>query len=217
MACDYKRIFDGDQGPNTGGMGAYSPANWLPADFLTRLGSGVTKPLLREMNSRGNPFKGILFIGVMVNGNDFQVLEFNARFGDPETQALLPMVADDLYPWLRASRDGRLGNLRPEGPLLRTGSAVHVVSAAQGYPGTPRKGDSILIDVAFASSWEKNGVKLFFAGVARQGAQLVTNGGRVLGVTALGANQAEARAAAYEWTGKIAFEGIQRRSDVGLG
>ncbi|MGZ3700371.1 MAG: phosphoribosylamine--glycine ligase [Bdellovibrionota bacterium] len=215
MACDYKRISDGDQGANTGGMGAFTPADWLPSDFLSRIGAEVTQPLLRELKNRGNPFKGVLFIGLMVDGAKFNVLEFNARFGDPETQALLPMLAEDLYPWLRASRDGRIGNLAASGPKLRGGAAVHVVSAAEGYPGTPRKGDSISVDPAFASSWEKNGVKLFYAGVARSGSGFSTNGGRVLGITALGATQAEARAKAYEWSAKVKFAGMQRRGDVG--
>jgi phosphoribosylamine--glycine ligase len=214
MACDYKRIFDGDRGPNTGGMGAFSPADWLPTGFLERVGLEVTKPLLKEMNSRGNPFKGMLFIGLMVDGADSRVLEFNARFGDPETQALLPLLAEDLYPWLRASRDGRLGNLAATGPRMKSGASVHVVAAAHGYPGTPRKGDSISVDPAFETSW-KQGVKLFFAGVSRAGSALATNGGRVLGVTALGATREEARLRAQEWSARVSFQGAQRRQDVG--
>jgi phosphoribosylamine--glycine ligase len=214
MACDYKRIFDNDQGPNTGGMGAFAPADWLPSDFLERVGAEVTKPLLREMNKRGNPFKGMLFVGLMVNGADSRVLEFNARFGDPETQALLPMLAEDLYPWLRASRDGRLGNLPASGPRMKPGSSVHVVAAAHGYPGTPRKGDSVTVDPAFENSW-KEGVKLFYAGVSRSGPSLRTNGGRVLGVTALGATREEARLKAQAWSSRVTFSGAQRRQDVG--
>ncbi len=215
MACDYKRIFDGDNGPNTGGMGAFTPADWVPMDLTGRASQEVVKPLLKEMTARGVPFKGVLFVGLMVHGENFQVLEFNARFGDPETQALLPMLAEDLYPWLRACRDGRLGSLPQSGPRLRAGAAVHVVSAAEGYPGTPRKGDSIELDSSFATSWESSGVKLFFAGVARAGAGFTTNGGRVLGVTALGASREEARAKAFEWCAKVRFRGQQRRNDVG--
>ena len=122
------------------------------------------------------------------------------------------MCSSDL---LRACRDGRLGTLPSSGPKLRAGAAVHVVSAAEGYPGAPRKGDSISIAGDFNDSWEKHGVRLFFAGVSRSGAGLVTNGGRVLGVTALGANREEARAKAYEWSTKVTFPGIQRRTDVG--
>lgn len=216
MACDYKRIFEGDRGPNTGGMGAFTPADWLPPGFLARVAQEVTKPLLREMNARGNPFKGMLFIGLMVEGNDARVLEFNARFGDPETQALLPMLAEDLYPWLRASRDGRLGNLPSTGPRMKAGAAVHVVAAAPGYPGTPRKGDSITVDPAFENSWAQHGVKLFFAGVSRSGGLLNTNGGRVLGVTAVASTREEARMKAHEWSARVSFAGAQRRTDVGL-
>jgi phosphoribosylamine--glycine ligase len=215
MACDYKRIFEGETGPNTGGMGAFTPADWLPADFLATVAHQVLRPLLREMNARGNPFKGMLFIGLMVAGADFRVLEFNARFGDPETQALLPMLAEDLYPWLRASRDGRLGNLAASGPRMKPGAAVHVVAAAAGYPDSPRKGDSIEVDPAFETSWAKHGVKLFFAGVAPAGASFATNGGRVLGVTALGSTREEARAKAHEWSARVNFAGAQRRADVG--
>ena len=215
LACDYKRIFDGDQGPNTGGMGAYTPADWLPAHFVENVSREVVKPLLKEMKKRGTPFQGVLFVGLMVDGASFKVLEFNARFGDPETQALLPMLAEDLYPWLRACRDGRLGRLDPSGPRLKQGAAVHVVSAASGYPGTPRKGDGIEIPSSFRDSWDRDGVKLFFAGVARSGRSLSTNGGRVLGVTAVAATREEARAKAYEGSAKISFQGLQRRSDVG--
>jgi phosphoribosylamine--glycine ligase len=215
MACDYKRIFDGDKGPNTGGMGSYTPADWVRPELQARTAAEVVRPLLKEMNSRGVPFKGVLFVGLMVDGEKFSVLEFNARFGDPETQALLPMLAEDLHPWLRACRDGRLAALPASGPRLRSGAAVHVVSAAEGYPGTPRKGDTIEVDPAFGSSWEKFGVKLFFAGVARQGTSFTTSGGRVLGVTALGGSREEARAKAFEWSGKVRFQGLQRRNDVG--
>ena len=213
LACDYKRIFDGDKGPNTGGMGAFTPADWLPDGFTERVSREVTQPLLAEMRRRGNPFKGVLFVGLMVDGGLGKVLEFNARFGDPETQALLPMLAEDLYPWLRACRDGRLSSM-PASIRMKPGAAVHVVSAAEGYPGTPSKGDGISIDPGFASAWEK-GVKLFFAGVSKQGSGFATNGGRVLGVTALGEDRADARAAAFAWTERVTFRGRQRRLDVG--
>jgi phosphoribosylamine--glycine ligase len=214
-ACDYKRIQDGDQGPNTGGMGAYTPAEWLLPNFMEQVAAQVVRPLLKEMNARGNPFKGMLFVGLMVDGISFKVLEFNARFGDPETQALLPMLNEDLFPWLKASRDGRLGTFSPTGPKMKKGFAVHVVSAAAGYPGTPRKGDAIAGENIFFGSWMKDSVKLFFAGVQKAGAGLVTNGGRVLGVTALGTTKEEARAKAYAASEKITFNGLQRRSDVG--
>lgn len=224
MACDYKRILEGDKGPNTGGMGAFTPADWLPPGFMDQVGAKVTAPLLAEMKKRGNPFKGMLFVGLMVEGKElnergerdsFKVLEFNARFGDPETQALLPMLGEDLLPWLRACRDGKLSSMDAPGPAMKAGAAVHVVSAAEGYPGTPLKGDEIHIDPAFNGSWEKEGVKLFFAGVSSQADKLFTNGGRVLGVTALGRNREEARAKAHAWTERVSFRGRQRRADVG--
>lgn len=214
QACDYKRIFDGDQGPNTGGMGAFTPADWLPAGFEDTVAREVTLPLLAEMKKRGNPFKGVLFVGLMVDGDSFKVLEFNARFGDPETQALLPMLAEDLYPWLRACRDGKLSSM-PASIRMKPGAAVHVVSAAEGYPATPKKGDPISVDKSFGSSWEQ-GVKLFFAGVSKQGDSFATNGGRVLGVTALGEDRADAREKAFAWTERVSFRGRQRRLDVGI-
>jgi len=219
MACDYKRIFDGDEGPNTGGMGAFSPADWLPEGFLEKVSREVTKPLLAEMRKRKNPFKGVLFVGLMVDGANSKVLEFNARFGDPETQVLLPMLDEPLLPWLRASRDGTLSSLAARGPEMKKGSGVHVVLAAKGYPGTPAKGDVIKLDSLFgpgSETWRTESVKIFFAGVAKQGAGLCTNGGRVLGVTALAVNRAEARKKAYEWAAKASFRGQQRRADVGL-
>lgn len=220
MACDYKRIFDGNAGPNTGGMGAFTPAHWLPEGFLQTVAAQVTKPLLAEMRKRKNPFKGILFIGLMVNARgEGKVLEFNARFGDPETQALMPMIAEDLLPWLRAARDGRLASLPEAGPKMKAGAAVHVVAAAEGYPATPRKGDAIEVNPSLAAgsrSWEESAVKLFFAGVAPKGEGLSTSGGRVLGITALAGTLAEAREKAYAWSKKVSFAGAQRRSDVGL-
>jgi len=219
MACDYKRIFDGNQGPNTGGMGAFSPADWLPESFLERVSREVAQPLLEEMRKRGNPFKGVLFIGLMVENGVGKVLEFNARFGDPETQVLLPMMADELLPWLQASRNGNLPSLPSSGPRMKSGSALHVVAAAAGYPGNPVKGEVIEVHPSFAiecESWEKNSVQLFFAGVAKKGGgALCTNGGRVLGVTAFAESREAARLKAYEWSEKVRFPGMQRRSDVG--
>ncbi|HEY8279888.1 MAG TPA: phosphoribosylamine--glycine ligase [Bdellovibrionota bacterium] len=217
LACDYKRIFDNDEGPNTGGMGAFSPADWVEKDFVSRVGKEVTKPLLAAMKSRGSPFKGIVFIGLMVTEQGPKVLEFNARFGDPETQVLMPLIDEDLLLWLRAAREGKLSTMPPSGPKLKKVHGVHVVLAAAGYPGTPKKGDAIAIDPSLVSpaSWERNSVKLFFAGVAKQGERLATNGGRVLGLTALAASREEARKKAYGELEKIKFSGAQRRTDVG--
>jgi phosphoribosylamine--glycine ligase len=222
FACDYKRIFDGDQGPNTGGMGAYSPADWLAPGLEEEVRERVVSPLLKGMTARGCPFKGVLFTGLMITAAGPKVLEFNARFGDPETQALLPLLAEDLLPWLQASRDGKISALSPRGPRKKDSSSVHVVMAAAGYPGTGgaaiRKGDAISLPSSLlpaVSDRRDTGVKVFFAGVSGSGGSLVTSGGRVLGVTALGKTRAEARALAYEQASQVKFTGAQRRSDVG--
>ncbi len=222
-ACDYKRIYDGDLGPNTGGMGAFSPADWAPAGLTEQVQAEVAVPLLKALKARGTPYKGTLFVGLMINGGKAKVVEFNARFGDPETQVLLPLLDEDLLPWLRAASEGRLDGLAPSGPRFKSLHGVHVVLAAAGYPGAGgqavRKGDAITIDARLlpgGGSWERDGVKLFFAGVGRLGDGLCTNGGRVLGLTAIATSAEEARVKAYEWVGRIHFPGAQRRSDVGL-
>lgn len=215
MACDHKRIFDGDRGPNTGGMGAFTPADWVNADLGQKIQSEVVNPLLKGMAAKGIPFKGVLFTGLMITKTGPKVLEFNARFGDPETQAILPLLSDDLLPWLEACQKGTLHKMSASGPQLKAGSSVHVVWAAEGYPGDVKKGDRIEIpgDALPGAAWEKAGVKVFFAGVSGAGNALNTNGGRVLGVTAWGKNRNEARARAYD--SSISFRGMQRRSDVG--
>jgi phosphoribosylamine--glycine ligase len=213
FACDYKRIFDNDEGPNTGGMGAFSPADWLPAGTAEKVQAQVVLPLLKALKDRGTPFKGILFTGLMVDGNDFKVLEFNARFGDPETQALMPLIDEDLLPWLEAAADGALGSMPAAGPRLKKQTSVHLVMAAHGYPGTPRKGDKISIEKELLDP--KGDRKLFFAGVTDDGRNFSTSGGRVLGLTALGSDRADAREKAYRFIEGVKFDGAQRRSDVG--
>lgn len=220
FACDYKRIFDGDRGPNTGGMGAFSPAEWLPAGTQERVQREIVEPLLGAMRARGTPYKGILFTGLMMTNSGPKVLEFNARFGDPETQALLPLLDEELLPWLEAARAGRLGELSPGGPKKKSLASVHVVLAAEGYPAAPKKGDAIEIPAELLPQEEglaPSQVKLFFAGVGRAGTPLrfVTNGGRVLGLTALAPTREEARRKVYELLSMIRFRGAQWRSDVG--
>jgi phosphoribosylamine--glycine ligase len=149
----------------------------------------------------------------MVDGNDFKVLEFNARFGDPETQALMPLIDEDLLPWLEAAADGALASMPATGPRLKKQSSVHLVMAAHGYPATPRKGDKISIEKELLEP--KGDRKLFFAGVSDDGRDFSTSGGRVLGLTALGADRAEAREKAYRYIEGVKFDGAQRRSDVG--
>ena len=136
FACDYKQIYNGGEGPNTGGMGAYSPVEWLPANFSEIIKATAVTPLLNAMKKEGNPFKGMLFIGMINTNSGPKVLEFNARFGDPETQAIMPLMDSDLFPVLRASVDGTLDRLGATTIRMKRKSSVHVVMAASGYPGT---------------------------------------------------------------------------------
>jgi phosphoribosylamine--glycine ligase len=206
---DHKRIRENDAGPNTGGMGAYSPAPFLNEMELAEVGRKILGPWLHGCHAEGIDFRGILYPGVMLTKDGPKVLEFNARFGDPETQVYLTRLENDLLDLLEASLDGSLENLelrwRPE-------TAVCVVMAAAGYPGTPVKGALIRgLDEAGALA----NTKIFHAGVARQGAGMVTHGGRVLGVTAWGAGLKQARDRAYEAVAKIKFDGAQFRRDIG--
>lgn len=217
QACDYKRIFDGDKGPNTGGMGAFSPADWVPEGFNRRVETEVVAPLLKSLQNRGSPFKGILFVGLMATDSGPKVIEFNARFGDPETQVLLPLIDEDLLPWLQAGQAGKLNEMPASGPRRKAMHGVHVVLAAEGYPATPRKGDAIRMpeELLPQEGDGKRLAKVFFAGVARKGNDFVTNGGRVLGITALAETQAEARRKAYALSETVQWAGQQKRSDVG--
>jgi phosphoribosylamine--glycine ligase len=206
-AHDYKRIGDGDEGPNTGGMGSVSPTPRLSgaeADGLIEL---VHVPVLRELARRGTPFSGALFAGVMLTPAGPRVLEFNCRFGDPETQSQLPRLGGDLLEALAASAAGKLGGV--ELPVSDR-AAVTVVLAGRDYPersdvGTPIEG------IAEA---EAAGAHVFHAGTALHDGRLVTNGGRVLDVTALGDSVADARAAAYEAASRIHFDGVRFRRDI---
>ncbi len=205
FACDHKQLLDGGQGPNTGGMGAYSPAAWTEINLAIMVQSRIVQPLLRRV-----PFKGMLFIGLMITPEGPQVIEFNARFGDPETQALLPLLAEDLFPWLQASTEGTLDKMPRSGPRFISETAVHVVLAAEGYPGkNVARGDAI-------EQGEISEAKLFYAGVKQGESGLQSNGGRVLGITALGKTRDEARRKAYEALGKVQFRGMQFRRDIGV-
>jgi phosphoribosylamine--glycine ligase len=206
---DHKRLLDNDAGPNTGGMGAYSPAPFLSETELAETGRKILTPWLRGCEAEGIDFRGILYPGVMLTKDGPKVLEFNARFGDPETQVYLTRLENDLLDLLEASVDGTLDKL----PLRwRPEAAVCVVMAAAGYPESPAKGAPIQgLDEAGAAP----NTKIFFAGVARQGGGFVTHGGRVLGVTAWDTGLARARARAYEAVAKIKFDGAQYRTDIG--
>lgn len=223
-ACDYKRIFDGDKGPNTGGMGAFSPADWLPDGTDARVLSEIVAPLLEEMKKRGNPYKGFLYPGLMITKTGPKVIEFNARMGDPETQALMPLLDEDLLPWLQNAHAGKLREMPGIGPKKKNLFSVHIVMAAAGYPGANgqeiKKGDILQVpkELLPGENEAQKQVKVFFAGVARKpGAfELISAGGRVLGLTALAETKAEARRKAYSIIDTIRLEGSQRRGDVGL-
>jgi phosphoribosylamine--glycine ligase len=206
-ARDAKRLLDGDEGPNTGGMGAYSPVPGYDEDETAELVERIHKPVLRELARRGSPFVGLLYAGVMLTDDGPRVLEFNCRFGDPETQAVLPRIEDDLLePFARAAQ-GDLGGveLGAAGP-----AAVTVVLASPGYPDAPVTGGPIEgIEEAEAA-----GALVFHAGTALRDGELVSAGGRVLGVTGRGATLAEARDSAYEGAGRIRFADTHYRRDI---
>ena len=205
---DFKRVGDGDTGPNTGGMGSYSPVPGVGEAEVEELLDSVHRPVLAELARRDAPFTGLLYAGLMLTDDGPRVLEFNCRFGDPETQSVLPRLDGDLLPLLWGAATGEL----EAEPALTGGAAVTVVLAGGDYPesgdtGTPIEG----VDEA-----EATGALVFHAGTARQDGRLVTNGGRVLAVTAAGEDIGAARATAYEAVGRISFDGMRFRRDIGL-
>ncbi|HWH10583.1 MAG TPA: phosphoribosylamine--glycine ligase [Solirubrobacteraceae bacterium] len=208
-ARDFKRIFDGDRGPNTGGMGSFSPVAGFDAARAQALTAAFHQPILDLMARRGAPFRGVLYAGLMLTADGPRLLELNVRFGDPETQAVLPRLRSDLLDVLqRAARhDGLEGTTLEWSPE----HAVTVVLASAGYPGSPRSGDRIDGLDAVAPDVEVN-----HAGVGREAGHLVTAGGRVLAVTGLGRDPAAARAAAYAAADVIEFDGKQQRSDIAV-
>jgi phosphoribosylamine--glycine ligase len=209
-AQDYKRALDGDAGPNTGGMGSYSPVPAMDDALCERMVESVVRPTVAELNRRGIDFRGVLYAGLMLTADGPKVLEFNCRFGDPETQALLPRLESDLLELLwAAARDEAL----PAVARWREGPAVGVVVASRGYPVSSSKGDVITgLDQATAM----DGVEVFHAATALADGRVVTSGGRVLTVTGLGDSFAEARARAYAGVAAISFAGAQHRSDIAL-
>lgn len=210
-ARDHKRLLDDDQGPNTGGMGAFSPVPGVPESWYQKVQEEVFLPTLREMQKRGVPFRGLLYAGLMVDlkKDRFWVLEFNSRFGDPETQALLPRMSDDLYLWCNAVARHNLRELSDR-VKFSSESAVTVVAAARGYPDSPQKGELI-------SGQKGVPPQCFYAGVAKRSGQLVTHGGRVLAAVGMGSDLKEARQVAYAQLQAISFKGMQYRTDIGLG
>ena len=206
-AQDYKRIFDGDEGPNTGGMGSYSPVPGIDSDRAREIAAAAHQPIVDELRRRGTPFHGVLYAGLMMSPDgEPKVLEYNARFGDPETQAVLPRLRSDLLELLEASATpGGLAGVEPE---WSDDWAVTVVLASRGYPESSSSGDVItgLDDV--------EGAEVFHAGTAERDGEVVTAGGRVLNVTALGATPGEARDRAYAAAARIDFDGKQQRTDI---
>jgi phosphoribosylamine--glycine ligase len=208
-AQDFKRIGDGDAGPNTGGMGAYTPLPWAPADLVAEVLATVLKPTVDEMAKRGTPFAGLLYAGLALTSRGMRVVEFNARFGDPETQPLLALLDAPLSPLLLGAATGTLADV--PAPTWKAGAAVAVVMASRGYPESSSSGDVITgVDAAEGH----DGVHVIHAGTALRGDELVTAGGRVLAVVATGASVASARDAAYAGVADIDFPGAQHRTDI---
>lgn len=208
-ARDHKKAFDGDAGPNTGGMGTISPCGSIDEALMARIQAEVLDRFVDGIQKDGIPFRGMLFPGLMLTSEGPKVLEFNCRWGDPETQVLVRRLKSDLLPLLEATIDRKLADAKPE---WVEGGAVCVVLASGGYPGSYAKGKSISgIDQADAL----DGVKVFHAGTKAENGAILTNGGRVLGVSALGPNLESARLLAYAAVDKISFDGLQKRSDIG--
>jgi len=209
-AQDFKRLRDGEEGPNTAGMGAYAPLDWLPAGFVYQVVSSVVQPCVDELNRRGTPVVGLLYAGLALGERGVRVVEFNARFGDPETEPLLELLETPLAAVLMSAAKGRLDRV---GPLRwRTGAAVTVVMSAAGYPDSPRKGDVI---GGLEAAGELEGVVVFQAGTALSAeGELITAGGRVLAVTAAAGSVEEARGLAYRGVDRISFDGAHRRTDI---
>jgi phosphoribosylamine--glycine ligase len=209
-AQDFKRLADNDEGPNTGGMGAYTPLPWAPEKLVEEITEKVLQPTVDELRRRGTPFSGLLYAGLALTSRGVRVIEFNCRFGDPETQALLPLLNTPLGGLLYAAATGKLAD---HGPLSwKNAASVTVVVAAKKYPASPRKGDVITgIEQA-----ETDDVRVFHAGTALDGEELVTSGGRVLAVSAIGTDLDEARQRAYAGVGQIRIKGSQHRTDIAL-
>jgi phosphoribosylamine--glycine ligase len=209
-AQDHKRAFDGDRGPNTGGMGAYSPAIVMTPQNERRALDEIVLPTIRAMKAMGAPYKGVLYAGLMITPEGPKLIEYNVRFGDPECQVLMLRLMSDLLPALIAARDGVLKNF-----ALRwyAEAALTVVMAAKGYPGNYAKGSEI---AGLEDAMKIEGVEIFHAGTRREGGRILANGGRVLNVCALGKTVAQAKARAYEAVDKIEWpEGFCRR-DIGF-
>jgi phosphoribosylamine--glycine ligase len=206
-AQDHKRVFDGDQGPNTGGMGAYSPTPLSTSKLLTRVGSEIIQPTLNAMVDRGNPYTGFLYVGLMIVDGDPYVIEFNVRMGDPETQVVLPLLKSSLFELLWNATEGKLKQTK-----VRTSSqtAVTVVIAAEGYPGKYKKGMKIK---GLDSLTDR---LIFHAGTRKQGHDIVTSGGRVLNAVGFGKDLSSAIDDAYDIVKVVDFRDKFYRKDIGF-
>jgi phosphoribosylamine--glycine ligase len=209
-AQDFKRVGEGDEGPNTGGMGAYAPLPWAPAGLVDDVTQRVLQPVVDAMHRRGTPFSGLLYAGLAMTSRGVRVIEFNARFGDPETQVVLANLRTPLGRLLMAAATGGLDALPPL--VWQSGFAVTVVVASEGYPAAPRFGDVV---TGLAEAAEVAGVEIFHAGTTlSDGGEVVSSGGRVLSVTAHGASLASAREHAYAAVDLIRLEGSHHRRDI---
>jgi phosphoribosylamine--glycine ligase len=208
-AQDHKRVGDGDTGPNTGGMGAYSPARVLTPDLRSEVMRRIIAPTVKTLAEEGTPYAGVLYAGLMLTADGPRLVEYNCRFGDPECQVLMMRLESDLGEYLLACADYSLGTLRP--PKFAEDRALTVVMAANGYPGTPEKGG----EIDGLERAEADGAKVFHAGTALTGGRLVANGGRVLNVTARGRSVAEAQQAAYRAIDALDFPTGFCRRDIG--
>ncbi len=208
-AQDHKRVGNGDTGPNTGGMGAYSPAPVMTAEMTRRTMDEIILPTVAAMRARGTPFRGVLFAGLMITKDGPKLIEYNVRFGDPETQVLMMRLRSDILAALRATSDGTLDLLDLK---WSDDTALTVVMAANGYPGTPEKGTQIK---GLKAAARIDGVEIFHAGTRREGNHILADGGRVLNVTARGTSVADAQAHAYAAIAKIDWPGGFCRTDIG--
>ncbi|HVL79781.1 MAG TPA: phosphoribosylamine--glycine ligase [Sphingomicrobium sp.] len=209
-AQDHKRVGEGDTGPNTGGMGAYSPAPVLSEELEARAMDEIIRPTARAMAAAGTPFSGVLYAGLMLTGEGPKLIEYNVRFGDPECEAIMPLIEGDFAELLLAVAAGRLGDIEP--PRLADKHAMTVVVAARGYPGTPAGGGAIR---AIEAAEQVEGVTVFHAGTALGDQGLVAKGGRVLAVTACGETLVQARARAYRAIDQVDFADGFHRRDIG--
>jgi phosphoribosylamine--glycine ligase len=205
---DHKQLYDNDEGPNTGGMGAYSPVSVVTQDMEERIRDEVLKPTIMGLLNEGCRYVGVLYAGLILTRSGPKVLEYNSRFGDPEAQAILPLLETDLVEIIKSSLDGKLSSMKLS---WRRGGVVCVVIASSGYPGSYKKGMEIF---GLREVEEMEDVLLFHAGTRMEDGRILTNGGRVLGVTAYGKNIQDAIERAYSAVSKIHFEGMHYRRDI---